>query len=459
MMHMSKPRSDQVFDHAQKFAAPFRTTLGQTWAIVPDGPGRYRGYPVSSHSFRQWLAQSFHTAHSIYPNTSALESAVRMFEAHAHHLDFPASDVFTRVGWRGDRRLPQAILLHLANTNNELVEITPNGHRIVSADSCRFVTGPGTLPLPRPIDNTVTLRDHLRPLLNLDGPALERTIVWLFAALRPSAPYPALVISGPSASGKSMLARMLRYLIDPSAIPFLIPPATEHDLFTLALHNHILAFDRAGSLRRPILDSLARVAAGAGLGRPIIVTVPSNQRAAIDNAIRIDLAPIDPAKACTEANLAQKYLVAAPAILGTLCAAVTAALSNTTATAAAPVSPFAAVHQWTMAAAPSLGLTTEQISRALAANSLIDALSVLLQTQPDWTGTATELLNSLKTLGFSAVAGGPRHLSEQLNSTHLTSFGITLERTITGNHRLIHLTRTTPTSVKKARTKGTNTVQ
>ena len=142
-----------------------------------------------------------------------------------------------------------------------------------------------------------------------------------------------------------MLARMLRYLIDPSAIPLLIPPATDHDLFTLALHNHVLAFDHADSLPRSIMASLARLTTGAGfsicgrnvfdapepfpVGRPIIITVPSTQRVTLDNAIRIELAAIDPARMCTETRLAQKHLAAAPAILGTLCAAVTAALSNT----------------------------------------------------------------------------------------------------------------------------------
>ena len=464
---MQISKSQQIFDHARKLATPLRTSLGHTWAIVPDGAGRYRGYPVSSRGFEQWLAHSFHTEHSIYPSADALQSAVRMFAAHAAHSDFPTSDVFTRVGWRGDRRLPQSVLLHLANANNELVEITPNGHRIVGSESWHFLAGPATLPLPRPTGNTVTLRDHLRALLNLDGTALERTIVWLFAALRPSAPYPVLVISGPAGSGKSMLARMLRHLIDPNAIPLLIPPSSDRDLFNMALHNHVLAFDEAGSLPRSIMDSLSRLATGAGfgvcarnifdapepfpMGRPIIFTVPANHRATINNAIRVELTAIEPENVRTETNLAQRHVEAAPAILGALCAAVAAALSNTTAATAPPVSRFADVHQWTMGAAPVLGLTTEQINRALAASPLVDVLNILLQTQPTWTGTSSELLKTFQTLGFPTIADNARHLSEQLDSSHLTLFGITVEHSNTGNDRLIHLTQSPTTKPRTAR--------
>ena len=80
---MSKPGSEQIFNHAQKFATPVRTTVGAPWAIVPDGDA-YRGHPVTSLGFQQWLAQSFHAEYFIYPDTNALESAVRMFTTNSN---------------------------------------------------------------------------------------------------------------------------------------------------------------------------------------------------------------------------------------------------------------------------------------------------------------------------------------------------------------------------------------
>jgi hypothetical protein len=454
---MSKSRSELIFEHALKFATPFRTTLGQSWAIIPDGSGRYHGWPIASRNFARWMAHSFHHEHSIFPGGYALNNAVRMFDAHARHSEFPVSDIFTRIGWRGDRRIPQSVLLHLANTNHELVEITAHGNRIVAAESWHFLDGPSTLPLPRPIASDVTLHDHLRALFNIDGIALERAIVWLFAALRPSGPYPILVLSGPPASGKSMLARMLRHLIDPSATPLLEPPTTEPRLFTMALHNHVLAFDDVDGLPRAIARAIARLAGGTGLAicgrnmfdepqplplaRPIITTTTAGLPACFStNQIRVQLNAIDSENVQTETAHAQKHRAAAPAILGTLCAAVTAALSNATANKTAPVSRFADVHQWTMAAAPILGLTPQQINRALSANPLVDAVDGLLQTQSEWTGTASDLLKNLRTIGFSAATDA-RHLSVQLNATPLALFGIALEKSSTHDKHLIHLRR------------------
>ena len=457
---MTKSRSEQIFDHALRYVTPFRTSLGHSWAIIPDGPGRYHGLSVTSRGFRQWLAHSFHYEYSLFPGAGAVGAAVDMLEAKARHSEFPVSDIFTRVGWRGDRRMPQSVLLHLANANNEVIEITPGGHRIVNAESWHFLAGASTEPLPRPIASTVTLIDHLRSLLHLDGPALERIVIWLFAALRPLGPYPVLFITGSPGSGKSTLATTLRSLIDPSTAPLLAPPATEHDLLTLALHNHVLAFDHVSFLPRRIGESVARLATGTGIGicgrnifdapqplplaRPVIVTAPTDRRAFTQNAIHVELEAIESAGILTEKNFAKQLQAAGPGILGTLCAAVASALANIAPAAVTSVSRFADVHEWTVAAAPVLGLTPEQINRALAATPLVSAIGALLENQPEWTGTATELHEKLLALGLPDAASDPRHLSQQLNSLPLALFGIELDRGRSNTERLIHLRTQTP---------------
>ena len=70
-----------------------------------------------------------------------------------------------------------------------------------------------------------------------------------------------------------------------------------------------------------------------------------------ENAIRVELDSIAPASLRTESAIAKQLQLAAPSILGTLGAAVTAALANTAASTSAVASRFADVYQWTMSAA------------------------------------------------------------------------------------------------------------
>ncbi len=434
-------RSEQIFNHALRYATPFSTTLGHAWAIVPDGFSRYHGWPIRSTRFREWLAHSFHREHGLFPGTHALNSAMHMLSAHAHHSEFPAAQIFTRIGFHGHHRNPQSILIHLANAAEEIVEITPTGHRLVTAQSWRFLSGAATAPLPRPIATTVTVLDQLRPILNIGETALHRAVIWLFKALRPTGPYPVLNITGPPASGKSTLARILQSLIDPSAIPLLSPPASQRDLFTLALHTRVLAFDNLNFLVRTMAESLTRIAAGTGIAimsrnefddplplaleRPIIITAKKAPTLG-SNAIELHLGARKPGTLRTENVLAEQIEAAAPAILGSLCAAISQSLSTGSATP------------------PALGLTAEQTNTALAANPLIDALHQLLEANNEWTGTPTQLQ---KALSFN---GRPQHLSEQLNALPLSIFGIQLDSWQSHRTRQIRLTTTPGVVVGKA---------
>jgi putative DNA primase/helicase len=464
---MLKSRSEQLFDHARKYATPFSTTTGQPWALVPDGPTRQQGWPLYSRRFREWLAQTFLNDHALYPGCHALDSAISMLAANARYSQLPASQIFTRLGSTGDPRRPRSVLLHLANSNDDVLEITPDSFASRtprppdSQPTYRFISAATTSPLPYPVRTSTPLPEQLETLLALRGPALHRILVWLFATFRPSAPYPVLVLSGPPGSGKSTLARTLRSLVDPSTTPLLAPPLSERDLFNTALHNRVLAFDNLTGIPRRLRDSIARLATGTGLAicsrnifdepqmlplaRPIIVTAPAAHRDFTTNAIHVRLDAIASAASRTESTFEQNLEGAVATILGSLCNAVKTALAKIATTEFTPVSRFADVHQWTAAAAPALGITQDEINIALAASPLVDAIQELLETRQEWTGTPTELHNTVRARGMSSLPATPRVLSEQLNSTAFTLFGITHESWKTTNgERRIRVAQTSP---------------
>src|SRR5258708_1657329 len=130
---MTKSRSEEIYDHAIKNVTLFSTTLNHPWAIVPDGPARYQGWPIRSRRFRQWIAHTFFDTHLLYPGRHSLDSAIEVLGARARFGGFPTGEIFTRLGHTGNPHRPDSVLLHLANEKNELLEITPSGHRVINA--------------------------------------------------------------------------------------------------------------------------------------------------------------------------------------------------------------------------------------------------------------------------------------------------------------------------------------
>jgi hypothetical protein len=117
----------------------------------------------------------------------------------------PAQKFDHRISFEGDPYAPSRIILDLANTGGELVDISSRGWEITNNFHHSFRQSQTTLPLPTPPESRGTPPpDQLRKLLNLDtGSGWRRILAWTISAIRPTGPYPILVITGPARSGKS----------------------------------------------------------------------------------------------------------------------------------------------------------------------------------------------------------------------------------------------------------------
>ena len=304
---------------------------------------------------------------------------------------------------------------------------------------------------------------QLRDILNLpDSRHWSTILAWTLAALRPSGPYPILILRGPPNSGKSTCATLLRALLDPNAVPFQPLPRTGRHLLQLAHSHWVLAFDHVRRISVTISDALASLSSGAVLGlretpgdvdplhlllqRPIILTVPAdehpahwtNRSAIAACSIVVDLAPIPSAQLRPRHDVQAEFDAAHPALLSALCDAISAALARPAEAPYPAVRRFADQAAWIQSAASALDESPAALLSALHHPTLLqNSITALLTHQPEWTGTATQLLKALP--GSASSAGA---LMREVNAINAMDFRVEIRRVGASGDRQITISKT-----------------
>jgi len=352
-MSSRTPKLDQaqaLLYHARA-ATPFSSEEGEAYASVPTGIDSRRVLALRSDAFRDWLTNNFYSEYDTAPSVEAFRAALFTLEARARHGESPPQRVDYRLGFEGDPFLPSKIFLDLANESGELVEITSKGWHTTDNLQHNFRQHSTTLPIPNPIVDRQPLATFAN-LFRLTAENRARAFVWLAAALRPTAPYPILVLTGPSGSGKSVLARALRSLVDPSTVPIRRLPVSDRELRQLTFNNWVLVFDRVHRIPSKI----------AG---PMILIAPHDKTGTLANrTLTIDLPHIHAPR--TEAALWSEFEGLRPALTAALCDAVSTALSRIRDIEAVHVSRLPDCATWVTAAAPALGLDSTAIAAAFS---------------------------------------------------------------------------------------------
>jgi len=449
---------------------PFTSVEGQVFFRIPLPSGGFAILPVREPACRDWFFATYYAEYDSLPSIHAFSRLLAHLEAQASaDPDCQRLKVFRRVGARGQSVHPDQILLDLANSDGQFVEISGSGWQVSVGVNALLQTSRAALDIPVPLrcpDNPAAPLETLRAGLNLATRAdWLRCLAWLLAALRPTGPFPILVLQGPPASGKTFAARLLRTLIDPAAASVLPPPHNPRHLLSLARYQWILAFDHVAALSPALCDAFCRLSHGVGATvrqcpssdaareplqdyyrRPVLFTVTENWSPPPDLAGRIltvNLPPLPATRCRPEPDLLAVLADAYPKIIGALCTAVSAALSRISQVRLTGATHNATALAWAMAAAPALGCTAEELQQAWVppppANlPLLSAIGGLLDPAGKWSGTAAELLPQLPP---SSLYRSPKGLSQYLktNTPALTAAGLVLNFRRSNGKRFIAL--------------------
>jgi len=401
----------------------FHTPEGEAYATI-QVDGHQETWPLKVKGFRRWLARLFYTQEGTTPGAQAVQDALGVLEGKVLY-DGAELPVYTRLAEHHG-----AIYLDLGNAAWQAVEITASGWRLVNTPPVKFRRAKGMLPLPVPVrGGRLTALRRFVNLVREHADAWRLLVAWLLAALRPTGPYPVLIIYGEQGSAKSSLVRVVRALVDPNTAALRTTPRDERDLVIAATNGWLIALDNLSHLPTWLSDALCRLATGSGFAtrelysdadetifaaqRPIVlngIEEVATRGDLLDRAITLYLPTIPDDQRQDEHIFWQEFEQARPQILGALLDIVSHALQRlptTTLTCKPRMADFAL---WTCAAAEACGWTAQDFQDAYqGARDVVHELTLeaapigplvhaFAQQRSAWEGTASELLIELESL-------------------------------------------------------------
>lgn len=293
-------------------------------------------HSLKSKRFQRLIERRFYETYGRVANPNSVSNAISTLEGKAL---FASEERTPALRVAGD---DTKIWIDLCNNRWSAIEVTASDVRFVPSVSANFVRPAAMQSLPTP-DGTDL--DLLRKYINIQDKDYYLLISWMLMALRPTGPYPVLVLSGEQGSSKSTTARMLRRLVDPNQSPIRAAPKGLQDLAIAANHGRVVAFDNLSSVPTWLSDGLCRLSTGGGFStralyandeeiifeaqRPIILTGIEDVAARADladRAIPITLPVIPNGSRRTEKQIWSDFEQDAPAIFGGLLKLLSAAI-------------------------------------------------------------------------------------------------------------------------------------
>jgi hypothetical protein len=376
--------------------------------------------PIRSKRFRQWLRGLFWRDYHKAPGAQAMQDALGVLSSKAI---YEGPELATNV------RLAEcdgAIWLDLANADWQAIKITAAGWEVVSDPPAKFLRPRGLLPLPAP--TTAGDTGLLRQFLNLAGEQDWALLIsWMAAALRPTGPFPILVVNGEQGSAKSTLCRLVRAIIDPNTAPLRAMPREVRDLMIAASNSWVLGFDNICRVPVWLSDGFCRMSTGGGFAtrelysdndeviidvqRPVIINgieELANRSDMLDRSICLTLPTIPDASRRTERQLWAEFSRLRPLILGALLDAVAKGMAKLPTVELTTMPRMADFATWSVATEEALGLAPGSFLAAYSTNRE-DATVLAIEVSPigpavqefmsdksHWDGAAQELLESLE---------------------------------------------------------------
>ncbi|MBL8040966.1 MAG: hypothetical protein JNM04_06415, partial [Chthonomonas sp.] len=297
-----------------------------------------RLFAISSNAFSDQVRLEFRRRSGQLIPAESLEK----MRAHAAAIarQQPVSTVWTRVGVDSD-----AVWWDLGGGSPKYVKLTPSGWSIECSPSALMAKSPGMLSLPEPV--TGGDLGLLRSLVNCpDDDAWCLLCSFLVGCFFPDTPLPLLIITGEQGSGKSLLAKRIKQIVDPGQLMKGRLPKDDREWLPTISNNYALVFDNLSRISADQSDALCTISTEGSFSsralytnkelvivtarRPVIVTSIDRVVERADLSSRSIILQVSPLirKYRTERELNDRFAELLPQLLGGLCDAVCLALAQ-----------------------------------------------------------------------------------------------------------------------------------
>ena len=413
-----KPTQAEILIKLADTAEFFRDKDDVAYATIPIS-GHRETWPLRSKNFRKWLGHKFYQQENKPAGGQAFSDALALIAARAQ-FQGSVKDVFTRVAVLDDQ-----VIVDLCNDRWEVVEITNAGYRVLPESPVKFRRAKGMKSLPHPVAGSLRdIKDFLNVKAETDWSLMG---AWMIGAFS-QGPYPVIILLGEQGTGKSVISRMLKSVVDPATSPLRSIPRNPRDLMIAGKNGWVIAFDNLSGMPAWLSDAICRLSTGGGFStrelftddgetlfnatRPVIlngISDVASRHDLIDRALMINLEMIPENKRKPEKEIWQTFNQIKPRILGGLFDAVSSAIRNQHLVSLDSLPRMADFALWTASAEKGCrwteGMTFMDAyngNRNAAVEMAVDAdlvsssiMQLLLLEEGKWQGSATELLERL----------------------------------------------------------------
>lgn len=405
--------------------------------------------PIRSKQFKTWLANLLWQAEEKAPGTEALYGAINVLEAKAL-FDGDEYILYNRVAPAED-----GIWIDMADWRWRAIKVTADGWHIVDDPPILFkrYSHQQALIEPKPGGDPWKFLDFV----NVDKEDRATRLLLLCAAISyliPMIPHVILVFYGIQGSGKTMALKLIRRLIDPSAVEVLTLPRDERERVQQLDHHWCAFYDNVTKLPFWMSDTLCRAATGGGFTKRELYTndqdiiynfkrcvavnginIAAQRGDLLDRSLLVRFHHIPKEKRKTEEQILAEFKSHKAEILGGFLDTLSKTLRLYPSVNSEVLFRMADFTRWGCAIAMALGYEEEdfieayeakvkaQVEEAAHASPVATVLIDYMETVKTWEGTPSELykflLDRAKDLGIStrqkAWPKAPHVLVRQLN--------------------------------------------